>query len=653
MARIPFDVFGGQSPEDFLMSGAANPGPGGVLPEWQGAYQPPTFETESAGVAQNAPLSVRNRNKGNMVFLPFMSEKYGAKKDKSGFAVFPTAEAGEMAMENQLQLNQRKHGLNTIRGQINRWAGPNYPGNSQESFENYVGHVSKKLGVGPDDPLDFSDPTILRGMSDAMGEFESGQFSPDQAPTAPGPALAAPGRAKNESQQGADFLFQEMAGEAAQAALPEQPTPAMTAGQGGAAAAIDPQAVASPMAGAGDPTGMVQINQEPLKKGGGGIMGALSGLMGGGGKKPANEELPGNMPGAFPAGMQAENPANAAAGKKESGGGGSAFWKKLTGTEHGQAALFQMGMGLMLGADSGQSINAGMRTFMQGEQMAAQRARAKAQATKAGSGAPLGQSPTPASQLPGMGSPLGRSATPGAMQPPQPQAAPGNPIGVAELPGSQVPAGPIGPQAVAPMTPPVVQLAQARAGKGRKQTAKEINAQLAAKQAGPNLALALTNLSDIRNKAATGHEIGALGPVGGAGLVQFADKWMETFGSEDAAKRNKFRKTFDIESTKQVLNLLEQLGGSDTEKEFQWLKEAFPQVGDNESAWDAWFERYTSYAVDSAVKSGMPASQARQVVEGIGQQLGVGPGRPAQQESGPSDVDLRLMQYGGVNGPSY
>jgi hypothetical protein len=69
------------------------------------------------------------------------------------FARFDTVENGIRACAKLLQTYQRKHGLFTIRGMINRWAPPS----DNNDTSAYVRNVSIACGVNPDDPYPLTD----------------------------------------------------------------------------------------------------------------------------------------------------------------------------------------------------------------------------------------------------------------------------------------------------------------------------------------------------------------------------------------------------------------------------------------------------------------------------------------------------------------
>lgn len=76
---------------------------------------------QNGGTDPNDPTRAdRNNNPGNIKYGPF-AKKYGAKKDKDGFAIFPSREKGLSAMQNLLK--SPAYSNLTVRQAINKWTG--------------------------------------------------------------------------------------------------------------------------------------------------------------------------------------------------------------------------------------------------------------------------------------------------------------------------------------------------------------------------------------------------------------------------------------------------------------------------------------------------------------------------------------------------
>ena len=71
------------------------------------------------------------------------------------FLQTPTREQGIKDIDNNLLAYGQKHGINTLRGVITRWAPA-----SENDTKSYVDTVSKKLSLDPDQKIDLTDPAI-------------------------------------------------------------------------------------------------------------------------------------------------------------------------------------------------------------------------------------------------------------------------------------------------------------------------------------------------------------------------------------------------------------------------------------------------------------------------------------------------------------
>lgn len=115
-------------------------------------------------------LTARTNNRGALKDGPFARSQPGYKGSENGFAVFATPEAGAAAQERLLMNNYIAKGYDTPAKIVNRYA-PIGPENSAASVRNYIGYVSQKLGIRPDQPVP---PSRVRELAAAMGEFEGG-----------------------------------------------------------------------------------------------------------------------------------------------------------------------------------------------------------------------------------------------------------------------------------------------------------------------------------------------------------------------------------------------------------------------------------------------------------------------------------------------
>jgi hypothetical protein len=151
-----------------------------------GQPQPEITITPMSGGA--APRGMRNFNPGNIEDGDFAKSQPGYVGSDGRFARFDTMEHGVGAQSNLLA-NYGQKGVNTVSSIVGRWSPAAENG---AATGNYANFVAKKLGIGPNDPLDLSNPAVRQRVASAMGEFENGR--PVQVADATGaiPATAAP-----------------------------------------------------------------------------------------------------------------------------------------------------------------------------------------------------------------------------------------------------------------------------------------------------------------------------------------------------------------------------------------------------------------------------------------------------------------------------
>lgn len=113
---------------------------------------------------------IRNNNPGNIRYVEGITSEYkGCVGSDGAFCKFDSPTNGIRALAMLLSTYQRKHGIKTIRAAINRWAPP-----VENDTGAYVNAVAKKVGVGPDVELDFSNPGVLWAMTAAIIQHENG-----------------------------------------------------------------------------------------------------------------------------------------------------------------------------------------------------------------------------------------------------------------------------------------------------------------------------------------------------------------------------------------------------------------------------------------------------------------------------------------------
>lgn len=121
----------------------------------------------------NIPRGIRNNNPGNIRH----GDKWAglsATQPDAAFCSFISPEYGIRALARVLLNYERKHGLNTVRGIITRWAPPN-----ENDTTAYVNAVARKLGVAPDTRIDVA--TVLPALVPAIIAHENGQQPYDAA----------------------------------------------------------------------------------------------------------------------------------------------------------------------------------------------------------------------------------------------------------------------------------------------------------------------------------------------------------------------------------------------------------------------------------------------------------------------------------------
>ena len=124
----------------------------------------------------------RNNNPGN---LEATTQWAGMTGSDGRFAKFSSPEMGYRAMGKNLLAYQDKHGLNTVRGIISRWAPA-----SENNTKAYIDKIAKELGVGPDDPLDLRDQQTLQRLMTGIARHENGGLLHEQDTIGRGAGMA-------------------------------------------------------------------------------------------------------------------------------------------------------------------------------------------------------------------------------------------------------------------------------------------------------------------------------------------------------------------------------------------------------------------------------------------------------------------------------
>jgi hypothetical protein len=121
----------------------------------------------------------RSCNPGNIREYPgdptaWLGER--TSDDDAEFEEFNTPEDGIRALGKVLLSYQRKYGIRTIRGIINRWAPTN-----ENDTESYIKSVCSRVGVDSRDVIDITDFDTLKKVTVAIIHHENGRvIYPDE-----------------------------------------------------------------------------------------------------------------------------------------------------------------------------------------------------------------------------------------------------------------------------------------------------------------------------------------------------------------------------------------------------------------------------------------------------------------------------------------
>lgn len=135
---------------------------------------------------RKTPRGIRNNNPGNIdrTATKWQGMAEGQSSDPR-FVVFKAPEYGIRALAKTLLTYRSKHGLNTVRGIINRWAPP-----VENDTGAYVRAVARAVGVGPEDPIDVRTLDHALPLTIAIIIHENGQQPYTTAQLKAGLALA-------------------------------------------------------------------------------------------------------------------------------------------------------------------------------------------------------------------------------------------------------------------------------------------------------------------------------------------------------------------------------------------------------------------------------------------------------------------------------
>lgn len=133
----------------------------------------------------NAPRGIRNNNPFNLRPGDAWQGLALPPVDGGGYLIFQTSLYGLRAGCIDLVNQQKKHGLNTVRQIISKFAPV-----TENNTAAYISAVSDQIGVGPDDWLDLTDSGTLQAFAVAVIQHENGQQPYDSSLIEQGAQLA-------------------------------------------------------------------------------------------------------------------------------------------------------------------------------------------------------------------------------------------------------------------------------------------------------------------------------------------------------------------------------------------------------------------------------------------------------------------------------
>jgi hypothetical protein len=113
----------------------------------------------------------RNNNPGNIRLNPYIQWEGQIDGEDQSFVKFQSMSFGIRALM-KLLINYQKRGFNTISKIINRYAPP-----SENNTSNYIGIISRKIGISKDSILNLDDPIVLQKLTKAIISVEIGNDS--------------------------------------------------------------------------------------------------------------------------------------------------------------------------------------------------------------------------------------------------------------------------------------------------------------------------------------------------------------------------------------------------------------------------------------------------------------------------------------------
>lgn len=117
------------------------------------------------------PRGVRNNNPGNIRKSKDPWQGLAEEQTDKAFFCFKSSAWGIRALARVLITYYDKHGCNTVKKVIRRWAPPN-----ENNTSSYVAAVSAKLSVSPDAEIDLQDYAVLKPLVEAIIAHENAGY---------------------------------------------------------------------------------------------------------------------------------------------------------------------------------------------------------------------------------------------------------------------------------------------------------------------------------------------------------------------------------------------------------------------------------------------------------------------------------------------
>lgn len=161
-------------------------------------------------------LGVKNNNPGNIRATGTKWE--GMIGENGGFVVFKDMIYGVRAI-GKIMASYMKRGINTIRKAISTYAPPN-----ENNTEQYIKFVSQQTGFDPDQPVNLTDPKILKPLVKAITQMEIGRSNaPDDSIIAKGISLVDKENIQLETPSGSELTTSSSGGGSVQTQSSQSP----------------------------------------------------------------------------------------------------------------------------------------------------------------------------------------------------------------------------------------------------------------------------------------------------------------------------------------------------------------------------------------------------------------------------------------------